>query len=34
MVSGFGAFGKIPSLGDFFRMGVAAGFVGVWLLWD
>jgi len=33
MVSGFGAFGKIPSLGDFFRMGVAAGFVGVWDDW-
>lgn len=29
----FGAFGKIPALGDFFRIGVAASFVEPWDQW-
>ncbi|MEX0309447.1 MAG: type VI secretion system-associated protein TagF [Tateyamaria sp.] len=29
----FGAFGKIPALGDFFRLNVAAGFVQLWDTW-
>lgn len=30
---GFGAFGKMPSLGDFFRLNTPAGFVTVWDDW-
>ena len=29
----WGAFGKMPALGDFFRMGVAADFVSAWDAW-
>ncbi|MFH5773316.1 type VI secretion system-associated protein TagF [Paracoccus sp. NGMCC 1.201697] len=29
----FGAFGKMPGLGDFFRFGVAADFVAGWDVW-
>lgn len=29
----FGAFGKMPSLGDFFRAEIAAGFVDAWDRW-
>ena len=29
----FGAFGKMPSLGDFFRLRVAQDFVGIWDSW-
>lgn len=29
----FGAFGKIPALGDFFRFGMAPGFVAAWDDW-
>ncbi len=29
----FGAFGKIPALGDFFRFGMAPGFVAAWDGW-
>lgn len=29
----FGAFGKIPALGDFFRLNVSAGFVQLWDTW-
>jgi type VI secretion system protein ImpM len=32
-MAGFGAFGKIPALGDFFRLGVAADFVPPWDAW-
>ncbi len=30
MSVGFGAFGKMPSVGDFFRIGVPPGFVASW----
>ncbi|MDP5217101.1 type VI secretion system-associated protein TagF [Ruegeria sp. 2205SS24-7] len=30
---GFGAFGKMPSVGDFFRLNVPASFVQVWDEW-
>ena len=33
MSSGFGAFGKMPALGDFIRFGLPAGFVGAWDTW-
>ncbi len=33
MTAGFGAFGKIPSVGDFFRINVPAGFVAAWDAW-
>lgn len=33
MSQGFGAFGKIPALGDFMRMNIAHGFVQVWDDW-
>ncbi len=33
MGEGFGAFGKMPSVGDFFRFGVPAGFVSAWDGW-
>ena len=33
MAGEFGAFGKMPSLGDFFRLEVPAGFVSVWDDW-
>lgn len=33
MAGGFGAFGKMPALGDFFRLEVAPGFVNVWDGW-
>lgn len=32
-MAGFGAFGKIPALGDFFRLGVTADFVPPWDGW-
>ena len=32
-MAGFGAFGKMPSLGDFFRLDVAGGFVEPWDRW-
>jgi len=32
-MAGFGAFGKMPALGDFFRLGVAADFVPAWDGW-
>lgn len=32
-MGGFGAFGKIPALGDFIRLNVNAGFVQVWDDW-
>lgn len=31
--AGFGAFGKMPSVGDFFRLGVAPAFVQPWDEW-
>ena len=31
--AGFGAFGKMPSVGDFFRLGVAQSFVQPWDEW-
>ncbi|NBZ88834.1 type VI secretion system-associated protein TagF [Stagnihabitans tardus] len=31
--SGWGAFGKMPALGDFFRLGVTADFVTAWDGW-
>ena len=31
--TGFGAFGKMPSLGDFFRLRVAQDFVTAWDAW-
>ncbi|WP_319544419.1 type VI secretion system-associated protein TagF [Ruegeria conchae] len=31
--AGFGAFGKMPSVGDFFRLGVAPEFVQPWDTW-
>ncbi len=33
MQVGFGAFGKMPSLGDFFQLNPPAGFVRVWDEW-
>ncbi len=33
MATGFGAFGKIPSMGDFLRVNLSAGFVQVWDDW-
>lgn len=33
MGQGFGAFGKMPALGDFFHMNAPAGFVRVWDDW-
>lgn len=33
MQAGFGAFGKMPSLGDFFQLNAPAGFVRVWDDW-
>lgn len=33
MTGSFGAFGKIPSLGDFFRLNVGQGFVAAWDPW-
>lgn len=33
MAIGFGAFGKMPSVGDFFRFGVPPGFVASWDDW-
>ncbi|MVO18680.1 type VI secretion system-associated protein TagF [Rhodobacteraceae bacterium CY05] len=33
MVMGFGAFGKMPSVGDFFRIAPPPGFVRVWDDW-
>lgn len=30
---GWGAFGKMPALGDFFRLGIAADFVAAWDPW-
>jgi type VI secretion system protein ImpM len=32
-MSGFGAFGKMPALGDFFRFDLPADFVGPWDRW-
>lgn len=33
MAGGFGAFGKMPTVGDFFRTGTPAGFVSAWDGW-
>lgn len=33
MASGFGAFGKMPSVGDFFRQNAPPGFVTAWDAW-
>lgn len=33
MAAGFGAFGKMPSLGDFFRVNLPVGFVDAWDGW-
>ncbi|AZV81075.1 type VI secretion system-associated protein TagF (plasmid) [Parasedimentitalea marina] len=33
MAMGFGAFGKIPSVGDFFRLSPPTGFTRVWDAW-
>lgn len=33
MEAGFGAFGKMPALGDFFHMRVSAEFIAVWDPW-
>lgn len=33
MAGGFGAFGKMPAVGDFFRLNAPAGFVSVWDAW-
>jgi type VI secretion system protein ImpM len=33
MTEGFGAFGKIPAAGDFFRLNAPTGFVQVWDDW-
>lgn len=32
-MAGFGAFGKMPSAGDFFRLNTPGGFVRVWDAW-
>ena len=33
MTAGFGAFGKMPTVGDFFRLSPPAGFVRIWDPW-
>jgi type VI secretion system protein ImpM len=33
LMAGFGAFGKMPALGDFFRLGAEREFVTPWDLW-
>lgn len=33
MAAGFGAFGKMPAVGDFFRLGAPPGFVAIWDDW-
>lgn len=33
MAAGFGAFGKVPALGDFFRLNLGQGFVAAWDAW-
>lgn len=33
MTTGFGAFGKIPAMGDFLRLNLPAGFVQTWDSW-
>lgn len=33
MTAGFGAFGKMPSVGDFFRVNLPGGFVTAWDTW-
>lgn len=33
MQAGFGAFGKIPAIGDFLRLNLSAGFVQAWDTW-
>lgn len=33
MTAGFGAFGKMPSVGDFFRINLPTGFVSAWDAW-
>lgn len=33
MADGFGAFGKIPALGDFFRFGLSGQFLDPWDIW-
>jgi type VI secretion system protein ImpM len=33
MAGGFGAFGKMPTVGDFFRLNTPSGFVSVWDDW-
>lgn len=33
MTEGFGAFGKIPAIGDFFRLNAPSGFVKIWDDW-
>ena len=33
VMAGFGAFGKMPSAGDFFRLNTPGGFVRVWDAW-
>ncbi|MEO8240864.1 MAG: type VI secretion system-associated protein TagF [bacterium] len=33
LMAGFGAFGKMPALGDFFRLGVPPDFVPPWDAW-
>ncbi|TNJ42373.1 type VI secretion system-associated protein TagF [Phaeobacter sp. B1627] len=32
-MTGFGAFGKMPTVGDFFRLSPPAGFVAIWDHW-
>lgn len=33
MTTSFGAFGKMPALGDFFRLNLPPGFVDAWDIW-
>ena len=33
MAAGYGAFGKMPSVGDFFRIAAPPGFVEAWDPW-
>lgn len=33
MAAGFGAFGKMPSVGDFFRINLPGGYVSPWDVW-
>lgn len=33
MPGGFGAYGKMPALGDFFRVNISTGFVEAWDAW-